>query len=286
MTGLPWTVVAGGEHGSSSGSEARNVLLLGSLGLLVILLGGGAGFVWRAFSLEKNLSRRQSDFIAAVSHEFRTPLTSLRQFNSILMEDSEPPPDKRRKFHEAQSRATERLHRLVESLLDFGRMEAGRHPYQFECVELGALVAVAVEEIRLDAGGRGITVDWRQSGSPVLAMADREALPRALWNLADNAMKYSNGTPRIAIELELDAESAVLRVRDWGSGIPASEINHIFEKFYRGRQATQASIKGTGIGLAMVRHIVEAHGGRISVESQPGEGSTFSIHLPVAEQRP
>ncbi len=280
-TGLPWTVLV--THAGSSPVlpeyESRRRLLLAGLGLLTILVAAGSYFIWRAMARELAAARLQSDFVAAVSHEFRTPLTSLRQFNTLLAEAEDHTNEQRREFWAAQSRATDRLQRLVESLLDFGRMEAGARPYRFEKVELGALVGSLCNEFQKEPVAAGFAIDCTVTLAPV--NADAEALSRALWNLLDNAVKYSGESRAIAMSVQNDGESVSLSVSDHGLGIPRSEQKLIFDKFARGAYAREHHIRGAGIGLTMVRHIVEAHGGTINLVSAPGAGSTFTIQLPV-----
>ena len=282
-TGLPWTVrvTNADSHAALEEFASRRHLLLTGLGLLVVLVVAGSYFIWRAMARELAAARLQSDFVSAVSHEFRTPLTSLRQFNVLLAEEMDLPDEQRREFRAAQARATDRLQRLVESLLDFGRMEAGARPYEFERIDAGALVESVVRDFRMESESGGFTVQC--NAAPATVDADAEALSRALWNLLDNAMKYSGESRNMEVAMERRAESIAISVRDHGPGIPPEEQEKVFRKFFRGAYAGEHHIRGTGIGLAMVRHIVDAHGGRIELASLPGEGSTFTILLPVGE---
>lgn len=282
-TGLPWTLVVSDAKGSNEGGTPRRALILTGLAAIMLVLGAGVYFIGRALSREMAVMRLQSDFVAAVSHEFRTPLTSMRQFTELLLQDKEPPAEKRQAFYRAQLRSTERLHRLVESLLDFGRMEAGRHPYQLRHLDAVELIGSTVEDFRSEISPRGFVVEWNAPREPVGIHADPDALSRALWNLLDNAAKYSGDQRWIGVELKRGDGNAFIRVRDRGIGIPLSERPRIFEKFVRGARASEDGIKGTGIGLAMVRHIVTAHQGRIDVESEPGQGSVFTISIPAEE---
>ena len=282
-TGLPWTVIVAGTSVVEESGElrARRRLLLAGFAALLVLIGAGSYFIWRSVTRELTVARLQSDFVSAVSHEFRTPLTSLRQFNELLIDDDNVPPEKRRSYYHAQARATDRLHRLVESLLDFGRMEAGRRPYRFERLDAGALAKDVAEEFRGEISGHGFSLDCSVNSGDYSVEADSEALARALWNLLDNAAKYSGDSRKIELFLDRAGGAVSIAVRDYGLGIPASEQERIFQKFVRGSAAGLQGIKGTGIGLAMVRHIVDAHGGSIQVKSSPGEGSTFTIVLPA-----
>jgi len=287
-TGLPWTIAATVPADADlEGLAARERSLLAGLAAVLFLAAAGGFLVVRARRQEIALARLQSDFVSAVSHEFRTPLTALGQFNELLEDGDDLPADKRRAYHQAQARATQRLHRLVESLLDFGRMEAGRRPYAFQPVDAGALVRDLVDEFRAELDGRGFEVRCDVEPGDHTIDADVEALGRAVWNLLDNAVKYS-GESR-ALQVNVGAASPVVApsgpavaidVCDVGIGIPRAEQARIFQKFVRGEGAITAHIKGTGIGLAMAQHIVSAHRGRILVDSEPGRGSTFTITLP------
>jgi two-component system, OmpR family, phosphate regulon sensor histidine kinase PhoR len=279
-TGLPWTVmVAGAEETSGEFASRRNSLLAGLVAVLV-LVAAGSWFIWRAVHREMAAARLQSDFVAAVSHEFRTPLTTLRQFSEMLVEEEELPRQTQRRYHAGQVRAVGRLQRLVEALLDFGRMEAGRRPYRMEPIDAGALVREVTDEFRREVAERGFIVECSVEDGPAMVQGDAEALGRTLYNLLDNAAKYSGAGRRIEVSLQRAPGTVTIAVRDHGLGIPTDEQRRIFQKFVRGAAAKSAGIQGTGIGLAMVRHIVDAHGGTISVESTPGAGSTFAIVLP------
>jgi len=165
-------------------------------------------------------------------------------------------------------------------LLDFGRMEGGARIYHFEPVICGDLVRRVVEEFREEAQSSGFQFRLAAQDAAEIE-ADPEALGRALWNLLDNAEKYSGDSREIEVEVGRSGSSVTITVRDHGLGIPAHEQALIFRKFQRGGEAIRLGIKGTGIGLAMVHHIMKAHHGRVEVRSEPGRGSTFTLILPV-----
>jgi signal transduction histidine kinase len=253
----------------------------------MILIVAGSYFIWRAVNRDLAVARLQSDFVSAVSHEFRTPLTTLRQFNELLEEEDGPTVEKRRTFYQAQARATDRLHRLVESLLDFGRMEAGRHPYHFRHIDAASFAHDVTEEFIRETHALGFAVECQYDSGPHPISADDEALSRALWNLLDNAVKYSGNSRDVQVNVSRANGSVSIAVRDHGIGIPPAEQKSVFQKFVRGAASTASGIRGTGLGLAMVRHIVDAHGGTVNLQSSEGKGSTFTIVLPtsVAENK-
>ncbi len=281
-TRLPWTLRISSADPSAERAEraGRRRLLLAGLTMMGIVVLVGGYFTTRAVSRELAVSRLQSDFVSAVSHEFRTPLTSMRHLTDSLERGIVPDEDRRRQYYAALSHETMRLHRLVESLLNFGRMEAGAFEYRFEPVDIAGLVGDVVDEFRKEPASSGHRIELRADRDLPPLRVDREAFGRALWNLLDNAVKYSPGRPAIWVDLAREGKHAALRVRDQGPGIPLEEQKEIFDKFVRGAAARSSGVKGTGVGLATVRHTVRAHGGEIRIESRPGEGSTFTILLP------
>ena len=279
-TKLPWTVLVSNGSAASAQFDSRRHFLVSGLAILVVLVILGGYFALRAMAREFAVGQLQSDFVSSVSHEFRTPLTSLRQFTDLLNEDADAPVEKRRSFYQAQARATERLQRLVESLLDFGRMEAGKHPYRRERLDAATLVRNVLGDFEREAAGKGFAVESTIADDSGAIDADPDAFGRALWNLLDNAVKYSGESRTIWVDVTRQNGSVAIRVRDRGLGIPQHEQSEIFRKFVRGGEARAQGIKGTGIGLAMVRHIIDGHDGTVRVESAQGEGSTFSILVP------
>ena len=280
LTSLPWNLTVPLTQKPLPEFSSRRTALLAAFAVLFLLISAAAWFTWRAIARELHTARLQSDFVAAVSHEFRTPLTSLRQFNEMLTDEPNLPADVRLRYHRAQSRATDRLHRLVETLLDFGRMEAGRRPYNLEPADAAALTRAVAAEFAAEPAARGFDIQCLTPPHPLPIRADREALARALWNLLDNAVKYSGDNRAVTIEASAHGPHTTIAVTDHGLGIPAHEQPRLFQKFVRGESTRTNGIPGTGIGLAMVRHIAEAHDGAITLRSAEGQGSTFTLTLP------
>ena len=282
-THLPWTLtlVAGDSAKETEEFRARRRLLSAGLVAIVIFLAAGSYLLWRLVQRELAVARLQTDFVSAVSHEFRTPLTSLGHFTELLQEKDEPSPGERQAFYSALARNTQRLRRLVESLLDFARMEVGRRPYDLRPVDAGDLAGQVVEEFRKEVEPRGFTVNLDVAASAGHQVeADAGALTHALWNLLDNAVKYSGDARTVWVSVNDHPEGTAISVRDEGLGSPRREQKEIFRKFVRGEHARRLGIQGTGIGLAIVSYIVAAHGGRIDLQSEEGQGSRFTIVVP------
>ncbi len=284
-TGLPWTLaISLGDPAKELEPFATRRRLLFSLLGIVTALGIGGGYLgWRLIRRELFLARMQADLVAAVSHEFRTPLTSMRQVSAALSEGRVDGEQRKQAYFNALSRATERLQRLVENLLDFGKMEADAMAYRMQPLDLAALAADTAGEFAGEAAGKGFTVHAEVPSAEIPVKGDAEALRRAVWNLLDNAVKYSGDSHDVWVRLARNGHESHLSVADRGVGIPKQEQRDVFRKFFRGSASRQSHIRGTGIGLAMVRHIVRAHRGRLSLHSRPGEGSTFTIHLPIED---
>lgn len=283
-TGLPWPIAVTYADPTAPDAEfvLRRRLLVAGFGLLALMALAASYLIFRAVNRELAVARLQSDFVAAVSHEFRTPLTTIRQFTDMLRNNRNLAEERRRLCYDAQARATDRLIRLVESLLDFGRMEAGARTFRFERSDCSELVRQTVDEFRRDASSAKYEIEV-QAESAAETEVDIEALARAVWNLLENAVKYSPEQRSVAVGVERCNGCVRIAVRDYGIGIPADERSAIFARFRRGEEARKLGIKGTGIGLAMVDQIVRAHQGRIELESELGRGSTFTIVLPVKE---
>jgi signal transduction histidine kinase len=261
----------------------RRRLLLSGFVVLALVLVAGSYFITRSIARELAVTRLQSEFVSTVSHEFRTPLTSIRQLSEMLAKGRVPTDDLRQQSYDILSHESERLQRLVESLLDFGRIEEGAFKYRFEPLDAASLVDDVVAGFREAAAAQGFQVELQKTDTPAPIRADRDALGLALRNLLDNAVKYSPECRTIWVETVLADRRLAIRVRDRGIGIPTSEQRTIFDKFVRGSVSRDAGIKGTGIGLTLARHIVDAHHGDIRVESAPGQGSTFTILLPLED---
>jgi signal transduction histidine kinase len=288
---LPWNVTVAylepdTYHDYFSMALQRFFAPLKLLGIWLALVCGAIYLylVTRAVRRELSAGRLQANFLTIVSHEFRTPLTSMRQLSELLALGRVPGEDKKQQFYEVLLRETNRLQSLVEQLLDFKGMEEGASSYNLEPQDALALVRTTVEQFQDAMEGRSYHVQLHIDEPSAIVRADTEALARAIRNLLDNAVKYSPHCPTIWVDLSREGKHLAIRVRDRGVGIPASEKKHIFEKFVRGSSSKQTGAKGSGIGLTMVDHIVRAHKGKLLLESTVGVGSTFTMVLPIWEK--
>jgi len=254
-------------------------LLIG-LALLVIVSGvaGLVGVVRR----ERRLNQLKSDFIANVSHELKTPLSIISMFGELLALGRVKSEDQAREYADIVRRESVRLSRLIDNVLDFAKIERGANVYEFsEGVNFAEVVEKAVEisRPRLERESMELVTQYADS-LPALTI-DTNAMTLAILNLLDNGIKYAKDGKRVEVTLEREGDGVLLTVKDFGDGIPAGEEQQIFERFYRAREVRSQPIRGSGIGLALVRDVVSAHGGRVSVDSSDGEGACFSLWLPV-----
>lgn len=271
--------ISAGAMPPATGYRSRLSGLLLMFGLML----AGAYASYRGIRRELQAAELQADFVAAVSHEFRSPLTTLRSVAELLVNDRIADPSRRRHSYTLLERETGRLQRLVEDLLDFGRMESGRRHYRLESHDAFALVRSAVAEFREEAMAVGYAIELDLPSGEGTAQVDAEALSRAVRNLLENAVKYSPECRTVWVQGAVSERNITIAVRDQGIGIPPAEQRVVFQNFVRGAEAKRAGIKGTGIGLAMVRHIMEACGGQVHLDSTPGAGSVFTLRLPVFE---
>ncbi len=256
------------------------------IGFIDVMLLAGLGLVWTNVRRELRLSRLKSDFVANVSHELKTPLALIRLYAETLELGRVPGEERRGEYYRVIGKESRRLTQLINNILDFSRIEAGRKEYRLVPSDIGAVVRDVVESYRFAIEKLGFTLALDvEDDLPELEL-DPEAVSQALINLLNNAIKYSPEQKSIEVRVFREADRVRLAVRDRGIGIPRSEHRRIFEKFYRVETSLVHTTKGSGLGLALVQHIAEAHGGQVELQSAPGEGSTFTLSLPVpAEPR-
>jgi signal transduction histidine kinase len=280
---LPWTLFVSEQKlfGQNAVAAQRRFLLL-VLAVMMLFLVLGTYFIARAIQREAEVQRMQSNFVSAVSHEFRSPLTSMRQLSEMLALGRVSSEERRQLYYETLVSETGRLQRLIESLLNFGRMEAGVRQYQFQEHDAVSIVESVVGDLAPQVAAAGKHIEFVKTETPLWIEADFDAISVALRNLLDNAIKYSPGCPTVCVACGFDRDRVAIGVRDHGFGIPDSERRTIFKKFVRGSAAAMANVKGSGVGLAMVSHIVAAHGGELTVTSEVGRGSIFTMLLPAA----
>jgi signal transduction histidine kinase len=251
-----------------------------TLAALSLVLTGGIVLTYRNVTKEMALARLKSDFVSNVSHELRTPLSLIRLYAETLEMGRLTHPEKHQEYYCIIRKESERLTALINNILDFSRIEAGRKEYDFRETDMRELVHNTLDSYRYQIEQSGFTFEEKIDDVPPMRV-DREAMARSLLNLLNNALKYSQDRKFIGVNLYRDNGSVKLEVVDQGIGIPHQEQNKIFEKFYRVGDPLVHNTKGSGLGLSLVLHIVQAHGGDVSVDSAPGQGSKFTIVLPV-----
>jgi signal transduction histidine kinase len=251
-------------------------------GLLALALLGGVSLALRAADRAVKLSKMKSEFVSNVSHELRTPVASIRVFGELLRMGRAHDPEKVKEYGEHIEGESRRLTRLIDNILDFSRIESGRKEYRFAPGDVREVVEAVVHsfEMRLAAQGFKIVLEAPAQPLPQLRM-DADGIAQAFQNLLDNAVKYSGEAKEVVVTLSSEKGWVAIAVRDRGIGIARDEQRRIFERFHRVGTGLVHDVKGSGLGLSIVHHIVAAHGGRVTVVSEPGTGSTFTMLLPA-----
>jgi signal transduction histidine kinase len=251
------------------------------LGALSLLMGAGMALMYRNVARELALAKLKSDFVSNVSHELRTPLALIRLYAETLELGRIANSGKQHEYYEIIRKESERLTALINNILDFSRIESGKKEYSFRETDIAELVHSTLDSYRFEIEQGGFQFEEKIENDVPRLLVDREAIARSLLNLVNNAVKYSSTEKYLCIHLYSHDSRVNLEVVDHGIGIPPKEQMKIFEKFYRVGDPLVHNTKGSGLGLSLVRHIVEAHGGDVGVESVPGKGSKFIITLPV-----
>jgi signal transduction histidine kinase len=259
-----------------------------TLGLLIAVLllaiGIGSWLIVRSLNSELKLARQKTDFVGNVSHELKTPLTSIRMFSELLAEGRVADPAKQRSYLDIITAEAARLTRLINNVLDFSRMERGEKKYNFQPYDLAEVVRAAAQTFRPHLEAGGFKFDCALPDAPVSVHGDADALSQIIVNLLSNAEKYSNGGKEIALQLarrESPLPHAEVKVLDRGSGVPRGSEEKVFEKFYRAHDSLSSGVQGSGLGLTIARQIARAHGGDVVYEPRPGGGSCFILRLPI-----
>ena len=315
-----WQIAVHLLHPEQLGRAATTArLTLGLLvGLLVVAIGIGSWLIVSDLRRQLTLARQKTDFVSNVSHELKTPLTSIRMFSEMLAEGRVIEPDKQRQFLQIITAEASRLTRLINNVLDFSRLERGEKKYHPVPCDLAAVAAETVETYRPHLEANGFRLEWEPPVQSVRVTGDRDALAQVLVNLLSNAEKYSGERKEIKVEVrrcapgnrtssplpsppmeervaegrargprqpmdgKSDSSACVeIRVLDRGAGVPKGCEEKIFEQFYRAHDSLASGIQGSGLGLTLARQIARAHGGDVNYESREGGGSCFVLRLPL-----
>ena len=239
----------------------------------------GLLFIMYSVNRELQLTKMKSDFIATVSHEFKSPLTAIRQITEML-QSGRVPSEKKEKYYSVMLQQGGRLTHLIDNILDFSRIERGKKSYVFEETDITDLIQNTLKKYQHRMRDNGFQINLSIQPELPDVEVDGEAIEQVLHNLLDNAVKYSGSSKVIDLQTKIDNGTVMTSVRDYGIGIAKEDQSKIFERFYRADNKQTHDVKGSGIGLTLVKEIIEAHGGKTYVDSNPGEGSTFYFYLP------
>ncbi len=250
--------------------------------LVLLLLLGGIALTVRATDREARLAQAKSNFVANVSHELKTPLSLLSLFSEILELGRVKDEEKKIEYYRIIRDESRRLNKMIDNILDFSKIEAGRKTYNFVHCDMAEVIETVLASYRYQISNSGFDLQTNLEPDVPPVLIDRDAMAQAISNLVDNAIKYSRDVKELSIATERRGSALSIEIGDRGIGIPRSEQAKVFEKFYRVGNGLVHDVKGSGLGLSLVKHIVEAHHGTVSVESEAGKGTRFTILLPLS----
>ena len=248
---------------------------------IIIILIFGVLLIVKTIAHEMDVLKLKAEFVSSVSHEFKTPITSIKALTERLLDEKVKDPERMKEYYSVILGDAENLSRLVGNFLDFAKIEDGKKRYDFEETDIVQWMTQTITNIKNECHQKGIELNSLISADIPHMAIDKNAMKLVINNLLDNAIKFSSGKIVVEVIVERDEKNLFLKVSDNGIGIHKEDLNKIFEKFYRGKNAPGHISTGTGLGLTLVRQIIEAHGGEVSVESKVGRGSTFKLILPI-----
>lgn len=283
----PWQLVLTHQAGSvdKAVASARNRNLVISFGIL-LLLAVSVVLILATSQRERRLAQQQMEFVSAVSHELRTPLAVICSAGENLADGVVRDQEQTRQYGALVRNEGRRLTEMVEQVLDFAGIQSGKKAYRVESTPVDDIIDRALETFEMQIRETGVVLEKRLTPDFSMIMAGRSALVRAIQNLLSNALKYGDVGKFLSVRTEATSDQVTIFVEDHGKGIASADLPHIFEPFYRGSAAVDAQIKGSGLGLALVKQIVEAHSGRITVEDTQPSGTVFKVVLPRSATAP
>ena len=268
-----------GQLAESARLVAITLVLLITLALAAILAGGY--FVALDTRRQLAIAQKKTDFVSNVSHELKTPLTSIRMFSELLADDRVREPEKRRQYLRIIAAESERLARLVNNVLDFARMEKSRKTYDMRPADAFPVIERIWETERSRLEAAGFALEWSAAPGPYPVVCDSDAMAQILVNLIANAEKYSPGRKEILLATRLEGIDLVITIADRGTGVPPSLREKIFDAFFRANDSLASGVQGSGLGLTLARRLARDHGGDVTFIQREGGGSTFTLRIPL-----
>jgi len=254
---------------------------------LIIILAFGTAMIVRIVNQEIEILKIKSDFVSSVSHEFKTPLTSMKSLTERIGKGKVIQPAKLDQYISIISSDIDKLIRLVGNILNFSKIEEGKKVYHMENTEVSIWLGEVIDNFKKEGieRDRAMDIHFQIEESIADVNIDRDAMRQVIFNLLDNAVKFSGGNRKVEVTAQEVNHSVIIQVKDQGIGIEDDEKEKVYEKFYRGKNAIEYSIKGTGLGLALARYTIEAHKGHINIENEAGWSTVFRIQLPITKYK-
>lgn len=281
LPGWELRVFLEGPNPFAAAAERQVAAYLWTALLVVFVIGALAAMMARHLLRQTRLTKLKNDFVATVSHELKTPLASMRVLVDTLLEGRQKDALQASEYLALIAKENERLSRLIDNFLTFSRMERNKRAFEFTEVRPDQVVQAAVGTVRERFEAAGFRLELETAPALPTITADKDALVTVLLNLLDNAFKYSDKDKRIAVRANASDKEVCFEVEDHGIGLSRRDLRKVWDRFYQVDQSLSRRVGGCGLGLSIVKFIVEAHGGRVDVESQPGKGSTFRVRIPA-----